>query len=939
MTPEERTNFVSWFKANEDQQGSPDWEKMVGLFQKMDTGDAGGPGLASGIAGQLSHGIRQGVYDLAHAPTSLANLGLAGADLVAEQFDGNVDYRFKRPLEVAAPQLDARITQDIPYRNAPERYANQVGKFLGGDLPLTLTGIGAAPKVAKLAKKPGGFIKTTAETLRDKPGKILAGEATASVAAAGGSQAAKDADLGPAGQVLGGMAAALTPSAIMATPLGRVTRAVGRGAARTADLPLEQLHNARRATMRKDAGQRETYRDRVGGAAIDRREGRARRDAEERVHKFLKKHIDADAVEKARESVKISDYINEGLSTDGARHQITLAEATQSPSLLGEQDAIMRNMTGKDFDDLAAGTAVNEVLIQNKADEIVPQGTARNITDPLEDVVTAKRAQISRISESLDAKEKRLIENLQQAGTMKERGELIRETIETRKAAVKELMSDKAQSLGLNSRASIVVANEVRDDLRAYIDSIPLEAGPVIPSQLKQIISKGKAQVAETVNYVDQMLGVGAVTQPPEDVWSITNLEALRTNIGQEIRKAQTLPARAHQAKPLQELLKVFDDSVSTVLARSKDPTLADRWKSYRDIYKTEYVDPYKKGAVADITAMKRAGEYRIKSEKVAATLFDETPAEDVMRIIGGEDLPGMEAIEAAATDSLYHAAFNPETGDIRPGAIERWRSKNEDVLAQFPEVAARAADAEVAVRSINDRRAVLAERKLAFNTDKLVKDITAVSKGSPPETVIADALTDTRKMRELVKAIKEPESLDALKRLVWEDAMKTGVLNPGSLYVFGDNARSSLDMLLKAMLKNGLVVPPKFARMPKADSLAALEDRFGVSIDQFFNRWFQVESGRVSGRTTAVNLLGKMSRRTQKNMSEKMFQSLVNDPSMAETVAHGMGRPLKPFEVKRLGAWLVVNGLAPFGDDEEEEYNPLRVTVNPAPMSRAGGE
>jgi hypothetical protein len=919
MSPEEEQKFVDWFKDNQHRKGTPDWDRMVGIFRQMDVPDE--PDVFGDMAAQASEGLDRGLYNFLNFPTSLANLGLAGADLAAEQFGGGVDFRFQRPGATFDPEsmlgkIHARYSRDTPAQTKMGEYTERAGEFLGEDIPLALTGLGIAKPLAAAAKP--GVVKQMAEGILNTPGQMLRSEGIASTGAAIGSKAAEDAGLGPVGQIVGGLAGGVTPSLYSKTPGPQVTRWVGDKLGRMKDLPLEQLHDAKRARTRKDAGKRQTARDWVGGRAIDRREARARDVGKTRAHGYLNEIIDEDAVKRAQETIELKEFINEGIPEGQYKYQPTLAEAIESPALLGEQQRIAASRTGADFDRLHKGTIANERLMMDRANEIVPEGRIEDIVEPLEMRVAGKREQIARIGENLQTREQQILQRLEQADTRGARGRVIRDSIMARKAAMKEDMSTLADRLGLNSNPARIAATDVRNEMKGYIDSIPDIAGDLLPPDLVSDIKKIK----------------------PGTNWGIEQLQALRTRISDEIRRAGAESSRYRYERPLNELLKRFDAASSAALEKSVDPGLADRWASYRETYKREYVQRFKQGAVADVLQKKDTGEFKIKSEAVADTLFGagkESAGEDVLRVLSGDDLPGMEALEAAATDSLYHAAFDPASGSIRPGAIERWRAKHADVLQKFPEISANATDAETALRRLNDRRGVLAQREKAFNQDRLVKDITAVSGpgAKMPDAIMTDALKDPRKMKALWKTVTDPASRDAIKRLAWNDALETGVFKETSLYPFSDNEQASLKMLLEGMRKNNLIKPPSRGRMPKPDVLAAMEDQFGVSIDQFFNRWFQVESGRVSGRTTTVNLLGKMSRRTQGKLADRFFEQLVNDPEMAATVARGMSRALTPPEVKRLGTWMVVNGLAPF----EEEYNPLRVPVNPMAPSRTGGE
>ena len=146
---------------------------------------------------------------LANVPASVMNLGLAGADKVAEQFGGNVDYRF--------PEQNQAISNYLTQIGVPTPETR--GEEVVGAISRAMAGGGS---IAGTAAKIPGAISTR---LASNPSLQIISGGTGAIA----SETAKELGLGPVGQTVAGVVGGGAPSVIKPAFQGAVRTAFRGG--------------------------------------------------------------------------------------------------------------------------------------------------------------------------------------------------------------------------------------------------------------------------------------------------------------------------------------------------------------------------------------------------------------------------------------------------------------------------------------------------------------------------------------------------------------------------------------------------------------------------------------------------------------------------------------------------------------------------------------
>lgn len=193
--------------------------------------------LLADAGGQLVRGINRSI----NAAIALPGEIVGGAiDLVAP---GQGDrFRWNNPVSRFMSSPEAPPQTDLG------RYAESVGQVLGASA-IPMAGIAAkAQQAAGPAAQTvlGGIGQQMVNAYRTAPGTAVAADVAASVGAGVGQQAAEDLGYGATGQMVGGLAGAMTPAGVAAT-----VSAVGRNP--TIASARQAVANWRADTARPDA--------------------------------------------------------------------------------------------------------------------------------------------------------------------------------------------------------------------------------------------------------------------------------------------------------------------------------------------------------------------------------------------------------------------------------------------------------------------------------------------------------------------------------------------------------------------------------------------------------------------------------------------------------------------------------------------------------------
>ncbi len=805
------------------------------------------------VARQFGDRFTRGLYGMANLPTSLANAatGLAG-----------VDYQFKRPLEAAAPGVDAAIMNVDEARGPGARLAGTVGEFMGANALPGMGMIAAAPRLAAATQGATGLggqsVNRVARGVAAAPGTAASGEVLASVGSGVGASLAEGqgANAEYLASVAGGLVA---PMAVAVAPTNLARKGIGA---------------ARRRLSPEELG----------------------RQQREQVVAGIRENMSPDAEAAVAATLDIQRSVPD--------YRPSVAEATEHPSFIATQREFEGNLSGPDLDQAIRRYGDNERAIGRSVRDLAPQS-------PL-DIDAAMRVGRERIGGIgkrldqqigvLDRRQADIGNSLQAGQRQRELGSSIRNDLIGRRATLKEEMTFTAREMGLNDPDARFPFSTIRQRL--------IE------------VAQPRSQFADRAALPSDI--IADLRNAPETV-SIVDLMALRSRITDDLREAARLPTGDKRIPYLQAMKTELDAVTDQVVRSVGDPDLADNMQRFRRMYLEDYIQPFEQGAAARVLKTDATGSYTVPDEKVAKEFFggwNQTAADQFRRIFPNS-ASASAAMEAAALDDLYSAALRD--GVINPAQVDAWSRKNAGVLKDFPRIANRVRNVSQALDNISRRRATITARKKQAESSVLAREIARIENASAtPETVVQQAIRNPARMAKLINGLKTTQAKDAVARQVWDHALSSP--NPAAflkdnqdsiIRALGSRYQTAT-RLARAIEKNRLVPRPA-GRALDTNPMASVENLLGTGLNQVSSRIFAVKSGRTSARYALADLAGRAFRNMTGRQARETLQQALYDPQVARDLANAIefnlvGEPA----VKRLYTFLISNGIAASGDEPE---------------------
>lgn len=399
-------------------------------------------GFGSSATGQFFEGFNRGLYSMANAPTSLANMATSAL---------GIDYQFKRPLEAIAPELDREAMEMPEPASDLAKVTGRIGEFTGANALPAMGTIAAAPRIAAATANATGLtgqvVNQTARGIAAAPGTAAAGEALSSVGSGVGASMAEGS--GPMGEYLAATAGGiLAPMGLALSPANMARKAVG--AAKRRFSPEEVAKQQRRQMV---DGLRQNITD-EGRKAID-------------------------------------DTLDIQRNVPG--YKPSVAEATENPSLITTQREFESGLSGPYLDAAARRYSTNDEAIRRAiaaqapesdfgVDDAFATGARRisNVTSKIDKKVSGLNDAASRVSDSIKGSQRR-----------RELGASIREDLINARTDMKGEMSIAAGEMGLNDPSPRYAFQQVKERLkRAAEPRSKLADRDAIPSRLLSDVEK-----------------------------------------------------------------------------------------------------------------------------------------------------------------------------------------------------------------------------------------------------------------------------------------------------------------------------------------------------------------------------------------------------------------------------------------------------------------
>lgn len=803
-------------------------------------GDEGGSSSLLDIAGSFTGGINDRLMDIAE-PIVEAGTAAVGGPL------GGVAGR--RTSEVTRDAIVPDVEQDT----FVERAANRAGEFVGdaaATLPLLLGGGAAVRAGGEAAARGAGTMERIARQFLSRgaamPSRTAASEVTGSAAAGAGAQAGGEMTGSPAGEVIGALAGGFAGDV---TPGRRIAQsAVNRG--RRA---YDAVTNPR---TQKRAGDRAVSEAIAPEVENPRARGNARRAGE---------------IER----------------TIGDDFSLSVAEATESPSLIRTQEAYEAGLTGSDLANQLERRRINELAIEAARRRLAPgQGSP-------EDVATSARRRLDRVVEGLDRADEAVNQRARRqadrlrTGPQAETGRKLRERLQDERANRYEEMQVTAREMGLDDETPRYEFGAARGRLVRELEATaPFDLPSDQPGELLE-----------------------AVRNAPDRV-SVRDLRRLRSQVLEQINQARRSPQRSGQVPRLQRVREQLDALIGDTLRRAGDDELAESFDQFTDLYRRDYAEVYEQGVASRLLDRDANRAFRIRDEEVASELFKagDEQAATRFRQIFGDSGDAQELVRRAAMDDIYGSAVGAD-GELSPQKLATWIRRNRNVLQEFPQIAREVSSVEGAVKQVGARRAALRRRRQAVESNLLARELRSVEGGAQnPEILIRNAVQNPTRMQRLIRSVESRPAKAALARSVWELVLDSS--NPGEMLrrhrenivaAMGEDAYKNAETIIEAYRKSSLVRQPQGVELDPSPS-GAFEAALGTSFNSVSSRFFVARSGLVSHRYVLMDLFGRAAKANAGRFARESLVEALYDPEQARRIADLYEQP----DPEKLGRFFI---------------------------------
>lgn len=821
------------------------------------------------------------------------------------QIPYGVNRALATPLEVIAPEFTEKYIKPTMYPDDPKDAIDRVGNAAGEALLATGTlGAGMTASAARYLPQ----LSRIPEALRPHIMRMLGTPWGSSAGGASTARMASDMAMGTAG---GAGEQVYEETAEDPTTLGRM----GSGFAGAMAVPIA-------------TGGLSTYAQYVSPTAWALKGGKLAGRAAS--HYFLPDEVKKDLIEKhpqlkpflddserarqkalpkvAEEFKRLDDpeYQEAMAEADRLRQSIpnfepTLGEASGLPSAITTQTALERRASGPTLDRLSARKTRSEDAVRQYADSNRPSGAPGDIEESLTKGLDAERGIYKAQGEALDDEAAKLTMEATPAPSVS--GKALRDRYYEMKNVKSEEMSALADEL-----------------LPPEYMFVPLTK---LKKRLTDIIKPNAARASDFGATTADIMGYDPAVQGRP---TFGDVKFWREKLGDEVEQA----LRAGKWSESRRLINVrneLDDFLEKDWAQSV-PGLADRYKQFRDTYRSEYISKFEKDASRDIKLRDRDNDFRTDDEKVAKLYWnpgDVTSARQFKETFG-DDPTARKALHGAIIDDFMKKAI-PATGtELNPGSYARWMRANQHNLAEFPEIATLLKDKGKAIESIATRRAEVVQAQGEIDKDLLTK---ALGKGA--DAVIDAMLTNPRVADNAISMMGQREA-QAAGRMLWDRVMTEKspteakrflneniglfkrLLTEDQLAALRDSNRA-LEMLARVERPKG--------QPTNADPFKKIKDVTGTGPLEASSRGLAVASGRTGWKYVGIDLMARLFTGVSRQDTEKLMTQAIYDPKFARELSDyvSSGKFKKQDMSPGLKAYITAitaKSMEPRGDDEE---------------------
>ena len=337
-----------------------------------------------------------------------------------------------------------------------------------------------------------------------------------------------------------------------------------------------------------------------------------------------------------------------------------------------------------------------------------------------------------------------------------------------------------------------------------------------------------------------------------------------------------------------------------------------------------DYKAGYEKRLPLLLTSQKAGGrEFLLPNEDLMRTAFKTADNLRQLNVTLGNNPAAEGLLTNGAIDWLRSKGAVNQDGLVDPRKIKSILDNNKNIVEALPaSVQQRLRDEVANADDFAKRMGDLDRRRVDATNNELDSLLAKASRpDADPQQILVTALRDPATMRVLVDQIgKDPESLGALRRQVW-DLATGGAQGGGALEAFLKNNEKSLGVLFKNTAHlNDLKTLADLQRrvnafadvtgqIPAFDSLdQAMKKLFGSGIQFMTTTMREAAVGRINPSTGALALMLRLTGSIEDQLYQRIFTKALEDPEFAKSITK-VGTPA---EAKKVAGMLQDIGISP---------------------------
>lgn len=324
------------------------------------------------------------------------------------------------------------------------------------------------------------------------------------------------------------------------------------------------------------------------------------------------------------------------------------------------------------------------------------------------------------------------------------------------------------------------------------------------------------------------------------------------------------------------------------------------------------------------LTSQKAGGrEFLLPNEDLLRTAFKTADNLRQLNVTLGNNPAAEGLFTNGAIDWLRSKGAVGQDGLVDPKKIRSILDNNKNIVEALPApVQQRLRDEVANADDFAKRMGDIDRRRVDATNNELDSLLAKASRpDADPQQILVTALRDPATMRVLVDQVgKDPESLGALRRQVW-DLATGGAQGGGALESFLKNNEKSLGVLFKNTAHlNDLKTLADLQRrvnafadvtgqIPAFDSLdQAMKKLFGSGIQFMTTTMREAAVGRINPSTGALAIMLRLTGSIEDQLYQRIFTKALEDPEFAKSITK-VGTPA---EAKKLAGMLQDIGISP---------------------------